>query len=201
MSNKTVVTKKGNVLPIGSIKGKDYLPVAYRLQWLSDDAERYNIQTEYKVLTADETLTKATITIFDEKMMPIRIAQASKRETKENFHDHTEKSETGAIGRALAMLGYGTQQATAELDEEDRIVDAPLNGGSFTVETSDPSKLNGTVKIAQQNASDPFNGTIADTLETTPKSKVSSFRNTKSTAPAKTATGNGKVDILEDWND
>ena len=36
-----------------------------------------------------------------------------------------EKSETGAIGRALANLGYGTQFAP-DLDEQDRIVDSPV---------------------------------------------------------------------------
>jgi hypothetical protein len=36
-----------------------------------------------------------------------------------------EKAETGAIGRALALIGYGTQFAP-EMDEEDRIVDSPV---------------------------------------------------------------------------
>ena len=36
-----------------------------------------------------------------------------------------EKAETGSIGRALALLGYGTQFCADELDEGDRIVDAP----------------------------------------------------------------------------
>jgi hypothetical protein len=37
-----------------------------------------------------------------------------------------EKAETGAIGRALALIGYGTQFCADELDEGDRIVDAPV---------------------------------------------------------------------------
>ena len=36
-----------------------------------------------------------------------------------------EKAETKAVGRALAMLGYGTQFAP-ELDEGERIVDSPV---------------------------------------------------------------------------
>jgi hypothetical protein len=36
-----------------------------------------------------------------------------------------EKDETGAVGRALAMCGYGTLQAP-EFDEGDRLADAPL---------------------------------------------------------------------------
>ncbi len=38
---------------------------------------------------------------------------------------HLEKSETGAIGRALALCGFGTQ-FTPELDEGERLADSPL---------------------------------------------------------------------------
>ena len=51
---------------------------------------------------------------------------STKRETKKDFSDHTEKAETSAVGRALAMLGYGTQFAISDLDEGDRIVDSPV---------------------------------------------------------------------------
>ena len=37
---------------------------------------------------------------------------------------------SGAIGRALAMLGYGTQFTGDELNEEHRIVDAVRREGS-----------------------------------------------------------------------
>ena len=42
----------------------------------------------------------------------------------QNIRDYFEKAETKAIGRALAMLGYGTQFAP-ELDEAERVVDTP----------------------------------------------------------------------------
>ena len=47
-----------------------------------------------------------------------------------DFLEYLEKAETKAIGRALALLGYGTQFAP-EFDEEHRIVDSPIarNGG------------------------------------------------------------------------
>src|SRR5438105_11900744 len=53
-------------------------------------------------------------------------ATGTKAECRANFEDYGEKAETGAIGRALAGLGYGTQFAP-ELDEEHRIVDAPVD--------------------------------------------------------------------------
>jgi ssDNA-binding Zn-finger/Zn-ribbon topoisomerase 1 len=46
-------------------------------------------------------------------------------ESKRDFGDFIEKAETKAVGRALAMLGYGTQFAADELDEGQRIVDSP----------------------------------------------------------------------------
>ncbi len=52
-------------------------------------------------------------------------ATGTKSENAANFPDYIEKAETGAIGRALAALGYGTQFAP-EFNEEHRIVDSPV---------------------------------------------------------------------------
>ena len=64
---------------------------------------------------------KATI----KDMLGTVIATARKRETQAGFPDYIEKAETGAIGRALAMCGYGTLQAP-EFDEQNRLADAPV---------------------------------------------------------------------------
>ena len=51
-------------------------------------------------------------------------------ETARGFPDYVEKAETGAIGRALGVLGYGTQFAP-EFDEgTERIVDSPMPIGN-----------------------------------------------------------------------
>ena len=55
----------------------------------------------------------------------VRRATAKKRETEMGFPDYIEKAETGAIGRALAMCGYGTLQAP-EFDKQDRPADASV---------------------------------------------------------------------------
>jgi hypothetical protein len=57
-------------------------------------------------------------------------ATGTKSEKAVSFPDFIEKAETGAIGRALAALGYGTQFAP-ELNEEHRIVDAPVERSSY----------------------------------------------------------------------
>jgi hypothetical protein len=60
------------------------------------------------------------------------VAEGTKMEDSKGFADFLEKAETGSIGRALGILGYGTQFAP-EFDEVDltvanpRIVDAPVN--------------------------------------------------------------------------
>ena len=66
-------------------------------------------------------VTKAII----KDMLGSVIATARKKETEIGFPDYIEKAETGAIGRALAMCGYGTLQAP-QFDEQDRLADAPV---------------------------------------------------------------------------
>jgi hypothetical protein len=64
---------------------------------------------------------KATI----KDMLGVVIATTRKKETEIGFPGYIEKAETGAIGRALAMCGYGTLQAP-EFDEQDRLANAPV---------------------------------------------------------------------------
>lgn len=123
---KTVKTSKGTSLPLTNLKGKDYLQVAYRLQWFVEENPRYVINTEFLVLNDEQTVAKATIQVMNEQGQIVRQAVATKRETKKDFSDHTEKAETGSLGRALIELGYGTQYALSDLDEGARIVDSPL---------------------------------------------------------------------------
>ena len=57
------------------------------------------------------------------------IATGLKSEYSENFMDYLEKAETGAIARALAIAGYGTESAL-DLDEGvdgGRIADSPVS--------------------------------------------------------------------------
>lgn len=67
---------------------------------------------------------KATVTLQIGKM--IKRASATKSERAVDFPDFIEKANTGAVGRALAMIGFGTQFAP-DLDEGNRIVDAPVD--------------------------------------------------------------------------
>lgn len=123
---KTFTTPKGTQLPLTNLKGKDYLMVAYRLQWFTEEVKQYHIDTTFPVLTDEQTVCHVKVTVFDENGREVKHTTAVKRETKKDFPDHTEKAETGAIGRALAALGFGTQFALADLDEGQRLADSPL---------------------------------------------------------------------------
>ena len=118
---KTVKTAKGTELPLLDLKGKDYLQVAHRILWFREDHPLWSIITE--VIRGDDKSTtfKATIITDDGKVL----STAHQTEQLADFRDHLAKAETAAIGRALAMIGYGTQFAV-ELDEGGRIVDSPV---------------------------------------------------------------------------
>lgn len=123
---KTVKTNKGTELPLTNLKGKDYLMVAYRIQWMNEEVENFDIQTELVKVEKDESVVRATVTLMDKNGKVLKKATATKREDSKGFADHLEKAETSAVGRALAMLGFGTQFAITDLDEGERLADSPL---------------------------------------------------------------------------
>lgn len=113
-------TKKGTPLKLRKIQGQDYLDVQQRVLWFREEHPDWSIVTEFISITEKDAMAKAVIT--DDKGFVI--ATGHKYEDVQGFKDYREKCETGAIGRALALCGYGTQFAH-ELNEGERIVDAP----------------------------------------------------------------------------
>jgi hypothetical protein len=119
-SHPPKVLSDGTELPLIDLKGKPYLQVAHRIVWFRLDHPNGRINTEILVNNEKYALVKATIMDKD----GLLLATAHKVEHLAHFQDYLEKSETSAIGRALALCGYGTQ-FEPELDEGARIVDAP----------------------------------------------------------------------------
>lgn len=103
------------------LKGKQYLQVMWRLVWFREDHPNWCIDTHLEQLSENHAVFTAKI--LDENGMQKASGYGS--ESMKDFRDFIEKAETKAIGRALAMLGYGTQFAP-ELDEGERIVDSPV---------------------------------------------------------------------------
>ena len=105
------------------LKGKDYLQVAWRLVWFREDHPDWCINADCIEQDQDHAIFKAVICDGN----GCQLSSGHGSESKKDFGDYLEKAETKAIGRALAMLGYGTQFAADELDEGERIVDSPIN--------------------------------------------------------------------------
>lgn len=120
---KTFTTPKGTILEIKDIKGKDYLEVAKRLVWFREEKPSYGIET--MLLEQNESFCLARAVIRDDK--GTILSTAHKTETPQGFPDFIEKAETGAIGRALALIGYGTQFCADELEEGLRLADSPTS--------------------------------------------------------------------------
>ncbi|GCE11143.1 hypothetical protein [Tengunoibacter tsumagoiensis] len=125
---------------------KDYLPVQWRLVWFREQCPEGTIDTEEVVVDLDREVEEETFVWNAEKRRSEKVikhargyarfraivtdgkggrATGTKSENAASFGDYVEKAETGAIGRALAALGYGTQFAP-EMNEAHRIVDAPV---------------------------------------------------------------------------
>ena len=113
------------------IKGKKYLPVAARIIWFRKEHPDWSITTKLVAHNVEEKRGLFQAWISNEKDRTI--ATAHKSESESGFSDYLEKAETGAIGRALALCGYGTQFAP-EFEEGERLADAPINDIPFDKE-------------------------------------------------------------------
>jgi hypothetical protein len=140
MITRNYRTAKGTELPLLNLRGKEYLEVKYRLVWFREDHPDWSIETELINVTDVSAYARASIRDESGRI----IATSHKFERIQGFPDFIEKAETGAIGRALALIGYGTQFCADELDEGQRIVDAPVQVRSRRSENAgDSQKSNG----------------------------------------------------------
>ncbi|MDR3710185.1 MAG: hypothetical protein P4L33_17965 [Capsulimonadaceae bacterium] len=103
---------------------RQYLPVSARLIWFREQHPDWGIDTSPLVLDVEKQVAVFEARVYNEagRLM----AKGTKMEDIRGFPDYIEKAETGAIGRALAVCGFGTQFAP-EFDElaSGRFVDSP----------------------------------------------------------------------------
>lgn len=112
------------------LKGKKYLQVMWRLVWFREEKPLWSIDTKLEQLTDNHAVFSAKI--YDETGAQKSAGYGS--ESVKDFRDYIEKAETKAVGRALAMLGYGTQ-FSPEMDEGERLVDSPVQQKEQTIPT------------------------------------------------------------------
>lgn len=158
------VTAKGTELPLMDLKGKPYLQVAHRIVWFRETYPTGTINTEMVACNEESAVFKATVLVFNSASGKYDIlATGYKRETLQGFPDFIEKSETGAVGRALAMSGFGTQ-FEPELDEGDRLADSPIEpakGAKRGVSGSKNAQGKSVVRENGSPAEQPATGAIS----------------------------------------
>jgi hypothetical protein len=109
------------------LKGKTaYLPVAARVVWFR---ERYPAESGWSIQTFldDGGFEKGHAVYRCEIRDPEGrlVATGHNVEDRKGFGDFMQKAETGAVGRALALLGFGTMAAL----DEGEVVDSPVEKG------------------------------------------------------------------------
>lgn len=155
---------------------KDYLPVQWRLVWFRQECPQGTIDTEEVEYDTEKEYSIEAFVWNNEKKRSEKVvktargyaryravitdgkggrATGTKSECRANFEDYGEKAETGAIGRALAALGYGTQFTGDEWNEAHRIVDAPVDRAAAPMPVPVPVSSNGN---AHGNAHSNSNG-------------------------------------------
>lgn len=126
---------------------KDYLPVQQRIVWFRAHFPQGVIDTEMLHLDMDRDTEEDAFVWNADKRRSEKVvkhgkgfcifratvsdgiggkATGTKSEKAASFPDFLEKCETGAIGRALAALGYGTQFVGEEFNEGHRLADSPV---------------------------------------------------------------------------
>jgi hypothetical protein len=162
--------------------GSDSSAYHNRLVWFREQCPEGTIDTEEVLVDLDREVEEESFVWNAEKRRSEKVikhsrgyarfratvtdgkggrATGTKSENAASFADYIEKAETGAIGRALAALGYGTQFAP-DLDEAHRIVDAPVEQRpAATAANGSAATHNGSNTGRDANGNRDTNGSLA----------------------------------------
>ncbi len=191
MTNNTFNPREHLIMLKNKQGSSEYLPVQWRLVWFRSACPEGTIETEIIHLDLDkETEEEAYVWNSEKKrsekviktgrgLAIVRaiakdgkggIATGTKMEKAASFGDWLEKAETGAIGRALAALGYGTQFAGADFDEQHRIVDSPVERSVAPLNENGYNGNGGTslAAVRSNGAASNGNATNGYTAQATP---------------------------------
>jgi len=97
-----------------TIKGKEYQTVALRVQKFRETHPTWSITTHIEDRTDDYVVMSAEIRNEDERLIATGHAEEYRKSSQINGTSALENCETSAIGRALAVAGFGgTEFASA----------------------------------------------------------------------------------------
>jgi hypothetical protein len=112
-------TPNGTILPLLDLKGQKYLKPAHRLVWFLETFPKWSIENKIEQITDKMVIMKCEI-----KDETGRLRAISHKTCAMGKMFPLESAETGAMGRALALCGFGTQ-FTDDFDTDD-LADSPL---------------------------------------------------------------------------
>lgn len=104
-------------LPRMDIKGKRYSTVAVRLQAYREMCAGGAITTEIVHFDPESVMIRATVTDEDGKVLATGTAYEERGSSFINKTSFVENAETSAIGRALAVIGIGSEEQMCSADE------------------------------------------------------------------------------------
>lgn len=113
-----LITVAGNTL---------YLKAPHRILWLRSEHPDWEIRTEIVEGGYQAGLVVVKATICNENG---RVLATAHKEEKSGKFPFLSKAETGAIARALAIVGYGTQFGEIDDDGPDSVADSPIPCGA-----------------------------------------------------------------------
>lgn len=104
-------------------RGNDYLTVPGRVLLFRLDHPDWTIETEHVLLTETAAVFRAVIRNMEGRVIATGHGKATEAGTKNLGGRYIEKAETAAIGRALALAGFGTDDS---LDDSEYLSDSPV---------------------------------------------------------------------------
>lgn len=99
------------------VKGKNYSPVAGRIQAFRSICPEGSITTEIVALEDGVVTMKTTVTDETGRILATGFAQEKESSSYINKTSYIENAETSAVGRALGMLGIGSEESIASAEE------------------------------------------------------------------------------------
>lgn len=111
------IVKANELLPKIDIKGKAYAAVPARIQAFRQLCPNGAIETEIISMENGVVTMKATAKDENGKVLGTGFAQEKETASYINKTSYIENCETSAVGRALGMLGIGSESSIASAEE------------------------------------------------------------------------------------